>query len=436
MVKEVVMPQMGYDMEKGTIVSWLKHERDTVVKGETIVEIETDKAIIELEAPADGSLLRIIAAEGATVPVGKAIAYIGGPGERVPEAVEPQATQPEVSAESQLSAVSASPRRNSGSRRLASPLARRLASELAVDLSLVRGAGPQGRVTRDDVLAFHGAGAADDAGRRAAGQTERVTASGAPVSAPGALGGLTPRQPNPDGQIPIGKMGQAIARRTQSTFNEAPHFYVTVRVDMTDAMAWRDALNRQLSADRRISVNDLVMKACATALQRHPAFNATFEGDHLHVHPHVNIGMAVALQEGLMVPAILSCEEKSVADIAAAAGDLAARTRAGSLRQEEYTGTFSVSNLGMFGVSEFTAIIVSPQVAVLAVGEVEDTVVPRDGDIHIRKMMNATLSADHRAVNGAEAALFAADIKRLLEHPAELTEEARRESAVRVPPWT
>ena len=416
MVKEVVMPRMGYDMEKGTIASWLKHEGDTVAVDETIVEIETDKAVFELEAPADGSLLRIIAAEGATVPVGKAIAYIGEPGERVPDAAEPQATQPEVSSESQLSAESAAPARSSGSRRLASPLARRLASELGVDLSLAPGTGPQGRVTRDDVLAFHRAGAASDVSGRAGGQTE----SGAPAAAPSALGGLTPRQPNSDGQIPIGKMGQAIARRTQSTFNEAPHFYVTVRVDMTDAMAWRDALNRQLSADGRVSVNDLVMKACAIALQRHPAFNATFEGDHLRVHPHVNIGMAVALQDGLIVPAILSCEEKSVADIAAAARDLAARAQAGSLRQEEYTGTFSVSNLGMFGVSEFTAIIVSPQVAVLAVGEAEDAAAPRDGGIHIRKMMNATLSADHRAVNGAEAAIFATEIKRLLEHPAEI----------------
>ena len=180
MVKEVVMPQMGYDMEKGTIASWLKHEGDTVVADETIVEIETDKAVFELEAPADGSLLRIIAAEGATVPVGKAIAYIGEPGERVPETAEPQATQPEVSSESHLSAVSAPPAGSSGSRQLASPLARRLASELGVDLSLMRGTGPQGRVTRDDVLAFPGVGAASDDGRRAEGQTERVTASGAP----------------------------------------------------------------------------------------------------------------------------------------------------------------------------------------------------------------------------------------------------------------
>lgn len=229
-----------------------------------------------------------------------------------------------------------------------------------------------------------------------------------------------PRQPDAHGRIPIGKMGQAVARRTQYTFNEVPHFYVTVRVDMTDAMAWRDALNLQLSADRRVSVNDLLMKACAMALQRHPAFNATFEGDHLRVHPHVNMGMAVALQEGLIVPAIPSCEGKSVADIAAAAKELASRARAGSLRREEYAGTFSVSNLGMYGVSAFAAIIVSPQVAVLAVGEVEEAAVLREGVVNARKMMNATLSADHRAVNGAEAALFAAEIKRVLEHPVEL----------------
>ena len=419
MAQEVVVPRMGYDMQKGTIVSWLKQEGDAVAEDEAIAEIETDKAVFELEAPASGSLLRIIAAEGATVPVGKAIAYIGEPGEEVPEAAVAQAAQPEVSSGPQLSALSASPARSPASRQVASPLARRLASELEVDLALVRGTGPQGRVTRDDVLAFHDAGTASDDSLRE-GRTQRVRAPGASASATSALGGLTPRQPDPDGRIPIGKMGQAIARRTQSTFNETPHFYVTVRVDMTDTMAWRDALNRQPSADPRVSVNDLVMKACATALRRHPAFNATFEGDHLRVHSHINMGMAVALQEGLMVPAILSCEEKSVADIAAAARDLAARTRAGSLRQDEYTGTFSVSNLGMFGVSGFTSIIVSPQVAVLAVGEVEDTVAPLDGGIHIRKMMNATLSADHRAVNGAEAALFAAEIKRLLEHPVEL----------------
>lgn len=416
----IAMPRMGYDMEEGTVVSWLKHEGDSVALHEAIAEIETDKAVFEFESPASGLLLRIVAAPGAVVPVGEAIAYIGESGEKVTETAEPQAAPPEMPPAPDWSALSTSPASGAGPRQLASPLARRLASELGVDLSQVRGTGPRGRVTGDDVLAFNAAGTDGGSGSRAASQTDRVTPPAAPAPAPSATGGLTPRQPGPDGRIPIGKMGQAIARRTRSTFNEAPHFYVTVRVDMTDAMAWRDTLNRELPADRRASVNDLVMKACAIALQSHQAFNATFEEDHLRVHPHVNMGMAIALQEGLIVPAILACEEKSVADIAAAAKDLAARARAGSLRQEEYTGTFSVSNLGMFGVSEFTAIVVSPQVAVLAVGEVEDAVAPRDGGIHIRKMMNATLSVDHRAVNGAEAALFAAEIKRLLEHPAEL----------------
>ncbi|MCY4583536.1 MAG: dihydrolipoamide acetyltransferase family protein [Chloroflexi bacterium] len=403
------MPRMGYDMEKGTVVSWLKHEGDGVAQGEAIAEIEADKAVFEFEAPASGSLLRIFVVEGTAVPVGGVIAYIGEPGEAVPEATE---AEPRLPPGPGLLVPSTSPAGDSVSRRFVSPLARRLASELGVDLSLVEGTGPLGRVTRDDVLAFHDGGVEDE--------TRRVADPGAATVTPTEQGGLSPRQPDPDGRIPIGKMGQAVARRTRSTFNEAPHFYVTVRVDMTEAMAWRDALNSPLSADQRVSVNDLLMKACSIALERHPAFNATFEGDHLRVHPHVNMGMAVALQEGLIVPAIPSCEGKSVADIAAAAKDLAARARAGSLRQEEYTGTFSVSNLGMFGVSAFAAIIVSPQVAMLAVGEVEDTAVPRDGGVQIRKMMSATLSADHRAVSGAEAALFTAEIRRVLEHPAEL----------------
>ena len=339
MATEVVMPRMGYEMERGTVVSWLKHEGDAVAQGEAIAEIETDKAVFEFEAPASGSLLRIVVTEGASVLVGKAIAYIGEPGEVVMEAAE---AQPGVSSGLRLSAPSASPARDSDSRRFVSPLARRLASELGVDLSLVHGTGPRGRVTRDDVLALHGG---------EEGERRRVKSPGASVSAATGQGALTPRQPDSDGRIPIGRMGQAIVRRTQSTFNEVPHFYVTVRVDMTDAIARRNALNLQLAADRRVSVNDLLMKACAIALQRHPAFNATFEGDHLRVHPHVNMGMAVALREGLIVPAIPSCEGRSVADIAAAAKELAARARAGSLRQEEYTGTFSVSNLGMFGVS-------------------------------------------------------------------------------------
>ena len=407
MAEAVVMPQMGYDMEKGTVVAWLKREGDTVSQHEAIVEIETDKAVVEIEAPVSGSLLRIVVPDGVTVPTGEAIGYIGKAGESVPEAGPEQAraTATTVAAPAEVPpTASGSP--EVGARQLASPIARRIAEERGVDLSQVRGTGPGGRITKDDVLAV----------------ADATTGSAEAPEAPAPLptGGLGPRMPGADGTIPIGKMGQAIARRTQATVNEAPHFYITIRVDMTDAMAWRGRINQALAPDERLSVNDLVMKACALALVKHPVFNSTFEGDRLRVHPKVNMGMAVALPEGLIVPAVLGCESKSATQIASAARDLAARAKAGRLRQEEYTGTFSVSNLGMFGVEAFTAIIVSPQVAVLAVGEIQDAVVPREGGIYVRKMMNATLSTDHRAANGVEAALFAGEIRRLLEHPEEL----------------
>ena len=406
MAEAVVMPQMGYDMEKGTVVAWLKREGDTVSQHEAIVEIETDKAVVEIEAPVSGSLLRIVVPDGVTVATGKAIGYIGKAGESVPEAGPEQAraTATTVAAPAEVPpTASGSP--EVGARHLASPIARRIAEERGVDLSQVRGTGPGGRITKDDVLAV------------AEVTTGSAEAPEAPTPAP--TGGLGSRTPGADGTIPIGKMGQAIARRTQATVNEAPHFYLTARVDMTDAMAWRERINQTLAPDERLSVNDLVMKACALALVKHPVFNSTFEGEQLRVHPKVNMGMAVALPEGLIVPAVLGCESKSVTQIASAARDLASRAKAGRLRQEEYTGTFSVSNLGMFGVEEFTAIIVSPQVAVLAVGEVQDAVVPREGGIYVRKMMSATLSTDHRAANGVEAALFAGEIRRLLEHPEE-----------------
>ena len=407
MAEAVVMPQMGYDMEKGTVVAWLKREGDTVSQHEAIVEIETDKAVVEIEAPVSGSLLRIVVPDGVTVATGKAIGYIGKAGESVPEAGPEQAraTATTVAAPAEVPpTASGSP--EVGARHLASPIARRIAEERGVDLSQVRGTGPGGRITKDDVLAV------------AEVTTGSAEAPEAPTPAP--TGGLGPRTPGADGTIPIGKMGQAIARRTQATVNEAPHFYLTARVDMTDAMAWRERINQALGPDERLSVNDLVMKACALALTKHPVFNSTYEGEQLRVHPKVNMGMAVALPEGLIVPAVLGCESKSVTQIASAARDLASRAKTGRLRQEEYTGTFSVSNLGMFGVEAFTAIIVSPQVAVLAVGEVQDAIVSREGGIYVRKMMSATLSTDHRAANGVEAALFAGEIRRLLEHPEEL----------------
>ncbi len=196
---------------------------------------------------------------------------------------------------------------------------------------------------------------------------------------------------------------------------------VSVHVDMTDAMELRRRLNATLESGSRISLNDMVIKACAMALQKFPVFNSTFEGDHLKVQPHVNVGMAVAMPQGLMVPAVLECEQKSLTEIARDTKDVAERARTGTLRQAEYTGTFSVSNLGMFDVDAFTAIVVSPQVAVLAIGAVRPTPVVRRGEVVVRQMMAATLSTDHRAAHGAEAAQFATDVKRLLEEPQLLT---------------
>ncbi len=347
MVIEAVMPRMGYDMTNGTVVRWLKRVGDEVRRGDVIAEIETDKAIVEMESESEGVLRRVLVPEGASAPVGTVIALIGTADEALPDIPSSESARP-------------------------------------------------------------------------AKRARRARAQATPEPR-GLRAGFPPRTPGADGKVPLGSMGEAIARRTQATTSEAPLFYMTVHVDMTDAMELRRQLNAALKSGSRISLNDMVMKACAIALQKFPVFNSTFEGDHLKVHPHVNVGMAVALPDGLMVPAVLECERKSLTEIARAAKDVADRARTGTLRQAEYTGTFSVSNLGMFDVDAFTAIVVSPQVAVLAIGAVRPTPVVRRGEVVVRQMMAATLSTDHRAANGAEAAQFATEVKRLLEEPQLLT---------------
>lgn len=390
------MPQLGYDMTEATLIRWLKREGDSVVVDDIIAEIETDKAIVELGSTAAGALLKLLVDEGETVPVGSSIAFVGEAGEPLPD-VQP-APAPSARATPNADYTShhrRAPAEHATSRVRSSPLARKLAAESGLDITLIAGTGPDGRVTRDDVLA----------------------AANSASTPKRAVGGEGPRAPGPDGKIPLGRMGQAVARRTQATMNEVPHFYETVEIDMTDAVGLRAWMNEGLAPGDRITLNDFVMKACALALAKYPAFNATFEGDHLRVQPHINIGIAVALPDGLVVPAIPECERKSVMEIAKAAKDLAQRATNGTLRQDEYSGTFSVSNLGMFGVASFTAIIVSPQVAVLAVGAAHPTPVARGAEVVIREMMSATLSADHRAVHGAEAAQFLVEIRRILEDP-------------------
>ena len=223
--------------------------------------------------------------------------------------------------------------------------------------------------------------------------------------------------PDADGKIMLGSMGEAIARRTTATMAEKPHFYVVMQIDMTNAIAHRKVVNQQTTRDDRVSVNDMILKACALTLMKYPVFNSTFEGDHLRVQPHVHMGMAVALPDGLMVPAVLECENKSLVEIARGSKDLVLRAKDGTLKQAEYSGTFTVSNLGIFGIESFTAVIVAPQVAVLAVAAIKPTPVVVGGGVLVRQIMSVTLGIDHRAAQGAEGAQFLVELRRLLEDP-------------------
>jgi pyruvate dehydrogenase E2 component (dihydrolipoamide acetyltransferase) len=436
---EVVMPQMGYDMTEGTVVRWVKHEGDDVKRGETIAEIETDKATIEMEASASGVLRRIVVEEGKTVPVGQVIGFIGAEGEEIPDVsvtpvpaapAEPAAVAEEASSPTPEPATAPATEAPAaaGEPLRASPVARRLADEHGININQVQGTGPGGRIVKDDVLAFveSGPAATPEAAEQepvAEAPVEETSAEApaekaAPVQAKGAPAPVAPVAPGEATQIPLTKMGQAIARRTQQTNRDVPAYYVSVSVDMTKAMEFRKELNQSLADAGHVSVNDLIIKACAMAVERYPKFNSIFKDDHLEVPAHVNIGVAIALEAGLIVPAVLACETKSLVQIARETKDLGERARSGKLRQDEYTlATFSISNLGMYRINSFTAIIHEPGTAVAAIGAVMPQAVPHGGQVVVRDIMQVTLSADHRASNGADGAEFMVEVKRLLETP-------------------
>ena len=400
------MPQMGYDMREGTVVRWHKEEGETVNRGEVIADIETDKATVEFEAYTGGVLGRIVAAAGVAVPVGELIAIITDPGEAVPDAPAASApaaaapgtaATPVVVAPPQEAVVSA----GDGQVR-ASPIARRLARERGIDLALVAGSGPNGRITERDVENY-----------------QPPVAPAPPAAVPAAAGEPAPAVA--DARIELSRMRQTIARVTSDSKTTAPHFYVTAAVDMGKAMALRREINDAAGPESRVSVNDLMVKACALALAKHPKFNAFYRGDYLQVNGAMNIGIAIALETGLILPGVSNCESKSLLQIAAATKDLIARANSGTLRNEEYSSTtFSISNMGMFDVESFTAIIYPPHAAILAVGSVKEQPVVRDGQLGIGQMMKATLSTDHRVADGAEAAQFLMEIKRALENPVSL----------------
>ena len=407
MATSVVMPQMGYDMQEGTLVRWLKQEGEEIARGEAIAEIETDKAVIEMEAYATGVVLKTVVAEGSTVPVGEVVAFIGSPGEPVPEveaaaaAAPPSEAAPEPEAAAEPAEAAAAPA--SGPVR-ASPVARRLAEEKGIDLASVTGSGPNGRITRDDVLAHEQAAAEAPA---------PAAEAPAPVqqAARGQQGEL----------VPLSRMRQAIARRTAQSKREAPHFYVSAGVDMTAAMTLRQQINEALAGEARVTVNDLIIKACALTLTKFPAFNASFEGNNLRMNPAINVSIAVAVEAGLLVVSVGDCRGRSLVEISRAARGAVERAQSGVLREDDYTGgTFSISNMGMFDVDSFSAIIYPPQSAVIAVGTVIQQPVVRDGEVKIAQMMQATLSTDHRVADGAQAAEFLVEVKRVLENPVSL----------------
>ena len=403
MATSIVMPQMGYDMHEGKVVRWLKKEGENIARGEVIAEIETDKATVEFEAYTGGVLGKIVASEGVAIPVGELIAVITAPGEAVPDDIVSTATvesTASVPAEVQAPELASAPLATAGEVR-ASPIARRLARERGIDLATITGTGPAGRIVEADIP-----------------EQGSPAAATAPAA---ASNGLAEAMPMTSENVELSRMRQAIARVTVDSKREAPHFYVAVDVDMTKAMSFRGDINNEVDAERRVSVNDLIVKASAIAIGRHPKFNSFFKDDHLQMNASINVGIAIALESGLIVPGVNDCGNKSLVEIATASRDLVSRANSGTLRNEEYSGTtFSVSNLGMFDIDSFTAIIFPPHAAVLAVGTVKEQPVVRDGELAVAQIMKATLSTDHRVADGAEAAQFLVEIKKLLENPVSL----------------
>lgn len=411
MAVEVKLPRLGQGMEAGTIVRWLKSEGDQVAKGEPLYELDTDKVTQEVEAEADGQLLKIFVSEG-EVDVGTTIAVIGAEGEEVavsapaapgqdagdgngasappaaPAATAPAAKKEEAQAEETPSAPRAADERVK-----ASPLARRMARERGVELATLTGTGPDGRIVAEDV--------------------EKAGALATPA-APAA-----PAAPQEVEVVQLTSIRKTIARRLTEAW-EAPVFQLTVTADASELVATREHLVALLrEGEVKPTVSDLLTRLVAGALMRHRAVNAQFVEGEIHRHPTANVGIAVATANGLVVPVIREADRKSVQEIAAVRSDLVARARDGKLQLADLeAGTFTISNLGMYGVEQFIAVLNPPQVAILAVGSIEERPVVVDGDLLVSPMMTMTLTCDHRAIDGSEGAEFLRTVKAFVETPA------------------
>ncbi len=396
MATEVILPRLGQGMESGTIVRWLKSEGEPVEKGEPLFELDTDKVTQEVEAEAAGVLLKIAVSEG-EVPVGQTVAFIGAAGEDVPEVASevPEPHEPGTLSNTVLQAKeepAPAPPASENGRIKASPLARRIARERGIELSAIRGTGPDGRIVAEDI--------------------ERAEAGGptAPAAAPA---------PGPGGEVervPLTSIRKTIARRLTEAW-QIPVFQLQASADMTRVNALVAKL-RERDPEVRVTVTDVLTKVCAQALMRHREVNAEFTEDAILLHPSANVGLAVAAPQGLVVPVIRSAERLSLTEIAGVRGDLVGRARENKLRAEDLEGgTFTISNLGMFAVESFTAVLNPPQAAIVAVGATEERAVPIGGEIAARPLVTLTCTFDHRAVDGAPAAAFLQTLKESLEDP-------------------
>ncbi|HEY5457234.1 MAG TPA: dihydrolipoamide acetyltransferase family protein [Acidothermaceae bacterium] len=426
---QVFMPRLSDTMTEGTVSTWTKGVGDRIEKGDVIAEIETDKATMELEAYDAGVLEQILVDVGKTVPIGEVIAVIGdGSGAAAPAAAPasapPADPTPVVPASPTSTPTSAPngtpPASTNGKHPLASPLARNIARDAGLDLATVTGSGPGGRIVRADVE--H---AIATLGSPAAASTPAPVAPAAAVALSAAPAVEVQTGPD-DEEIALNNVRRITARRLVESMQQAPHFYLTSVVAADELVAARARINEGLAAlatsrgeaATKVSVNDIVVKAVAVALRAHPEVNVSFGGDKLIRHHRVHVGIAVALPDGLIVPVIRDADTKTVTQISAETRDLATRARSGKLKVDEFTGsTFSVSNLGMFGVDQFTAVINPPEAAILAVGATKQEAVVRDGQIVVGYTMAITLSVDHRALDGATGAKFLADLTALLENP-------------------